>query len=210
MRRRTPTFLAATTAFGLMAATPPVLLAQASAQEDAPAAPAGPSAFDVHSPASFTSVAAEATDVVRDTYQRRTMRVARKLAAVQGRDLRDGYDDALRTFSTEDLVDQHREVRHDLRSFRRKLRRAAREGAGAGGGSIPGHLQAIAQCESGGDPAAVGGGGTYRGLFQFDQGTWQSVGGTGDPAAASVAEQVKRAQMLYARAGASPWPVCGS
>ena len=36
------------------------------------------------------------------------------------------------------------------------------------------------------------------------------VGGTGDPAAASEAEQDARAAMLYAQAGASPWPVCGS
>jgi len=70
-------------------------------------------------------------------------------------------------------------------------------------------LDAIAQCESGGDPTAVSADGTYRGLYQFDEGTWQSVGGTGDPAAASPAEQTMRAAMLYARAGSSPWPVCG-
>jgi soluble lytic murein transglycosylase-like protein len=70
-------------------------------------------------------------------------------------------------------------------------------------------LDAIAQCESGGDPTAVSADGTYRGLYQFDEGTWQSVGGTGDPAAASPAEQTMRAAMLYARSGSSPWPVCG-
>ena len=32
-------------------------------------------------------------------------------------------------------------------------------------------------------------GGAYRGKYQFDYGTWASVGGTGDPAAASEAEQ---------------------
>jgi hypothetical protein len=36
------------------------------------------------------------------------------------------------------------------------------------------------------------------------------VGGTGNPAAASEAEQDRRAAMLYQRAGASPWPVCGA
>ena len=75
--------------------------------------------------------------------------------------------------------------------------------------ATPGNLQAIAACESGGDPSAVGGGGAYRGKYQFDQGTWASVGGSGDPAAAPEAEQDKRAAMLYARTGASSWPVCG-
>jgi hypothetical protein len=70
-------------------------------------------------------------------------------------------------------------------------------------------LEAIAACESGGNPSAIGGGGTYRGKYQFDYGTWSSVGGTGDPAAAPEAEQDKRAAMLYSRTGASSWPVCG-
>jgi hypothetical protein len=77
-------------------------------------------------------------------------------------------------------------------------------GVGAGG-----TLQAIAQCESGGDPGAVSADGTYRGLLQFDLQTWRSVGGTGDPAAASVEEQYRRGAMLYAQRGSSPWPVCG-
>ena len=68
---------------------------------------------------------------------------------------------------------------------------------------------ALAQCESGGDPHAFGGGGRYFGLYQFSVGTWASVGGSGNPASASPAEQTARAQALYARAGRSPWPVCG-
>ena len=35
------------------------------------------------------------------------------------------------------------------------------------------------------------------------------MGGSGDPAAAPVAEQNYRAALLYATAGSSPWPVCG-
>jgi hypothetical protein len=76
--------------------------------------------------------------------------------------------------------------------------------------AIPAHLAAIAACESGGNPAAVGGGGQYRGMFQFDMATWQAVGGQGDPAAAPVAEQVKRAEILYAQSGPRQWPVCGA
>jgi hypothetical protein len=97
-------------------------------------------------------------------------------------------------------------LKHRVRNLRRDLRRALRE---ARAPSVSPTLQAIAACESGGNPAAIGGGGAYRGKYQFSFGTWASVGGTGDPAAAPEAEQDRRAAMLYARAGASPWPVCG-
>jgi Transglycosylase-like domain len=76
--------------------------------------------------------------------------------------------------------------------------------------AVPSHLQAIAVCESGGDPTAIGGGGLYRGKYQFSVSTWQSVGGSGDPAAAPEAEQDRRAIMLYDRSGPGQWPVCGS
>ncbi len=77
------------------------------------------------------------------------------------------------------------------------------------GGVSQSTLDAIASCESGGDPTAVDSSGTYYGLYQFDMGTWASVGGSGSPAEASPEEQSYRASMLYARAGSSPWPVCG-
>ena len=70
-------------------------------------------------------------------------------------------------------------------------------------------MDAIASCESGGDPTVVDSSGTYYGLYQFDTGTWASVGGSGSPAAASPEEQTYRASLLYSRAGSSPWPVCG-
>jgi hypothetical protein len=70
-------------------------------------------------------------------------------------------------------------------------------------------LESIAACESGGDPAAVSSDGTYRGKYQFDYGTWESMGGSGDPAAAPEDEQDYRAAMLYAASGSSPWPICG-
>ena len=66
----------------------------------------------------------------------------------------------------------------------------------------------VAQCESGGNPRAVNPAG-YYGLFQFDKQTWRSVGGSGNPANASAAEQLMRAKRLYAQRGAQPWPVCG-
>ncbi len=71
-------------------------------------------------------------------------------------------------------------------------------------------LAAIAACESGGDPTAIGGGGAFRGKYQFTYSTWASVGGSGDPAAAPEAEQDRRAAALLAREGTRPWPVCGA
>lgn len=85
---------------------------------------------------------------------------------------------------------------------------AAPEPTGPAAGTPP-ELQAIAACESGGDPGAIGGGGAYRGKYQFTPATWQAVGGTGDPAAAPEAEQDRRAAILYAQSGASQWPSCG-
>ena len=76
--------------------------------------------------------------------------------------------------------------------------------------AVPAHLQAIAQCESGGDPTAIGGGGLYRGKYQFSVATWQAVGGKGDPAAAPEAEQDRRAIVLYNTSGPGQWPVCSS
>lgn len=68
---------------------------------------------------------------------------------------------------------------------------------------------ALAQCESGNNPRAIGGGGLYRGLYQFRISTWQGVGGTGDPIDASREEQTYRAKLLYLRSGRAPWPHCG-
>jgi hypothetical protein len=101
-------------------------------------------------------------------------------------------------------------VQHGVaRRHRAEKRRRARRHAAAQASTASPALQAIAQCESGGDPHAIGDGGAYRGKYQFDQGTWASVGGSGDPAAAPESEQDKRAAILYARSGASSWPVCG-
>lgn len=67
------------------------------------------------------------------------------------------------------------------------------------------------QCESGGDPNAIGGGGAYRGAFQFLKSTWkaspQSPGG--DPINYAYRTQAVVAVMLKKRDGAGHWPVCG-
>ena len=108
----------------------------------------------------------------------------------------------------------HKTIRvtvHRMEVARRaKLRRERKElFASLPGGISQATLDAIGACESGGDPTAVSSDGTYRGKYQFDYGTWESVGGTGDPAAAPEAEQDYRAALLYAQSGSSPWPVCG-
>ena len=109
----------------------------------------------------------------------------------------------------------------ELAAAARRLRARVREQRAAGGpgarsaaapatfGISQATLDAIASCESGGDPSAVSADGTYRGKYQFTVSAWASVGGSGDPAAAPEAEQDMRAAMLYARVGPSAWPVCG-
>jgi hypothetical protein len=71
-----------------------------------------------------------------------------------------------------------------------------------------GVLDRIAQCESGGDPRAVSPDGRYRGKYQFSRATWRGLGGEGDPADASEAEQDRLALKLYRQSGTSPWPNC--
>ena len=68
---------------------------------------------------------------------------------------------------------------------------------------------ALTACESGGRPGAVDPSGTYGGLYQFDPGTWRSLGGTGVAQNAPASEQTYRAKKLYVQRGASPWPHCG-
>jgi soluble lytic murein transglycosylase-like protein len=104
----------------------------------------------------------------------------------------------------------HQTIRIEVKRLRAEHRAKLREAfATLPGGVSQTTLDAIAACESGGDPTAVSSGGTYRGLYQFDSGTWASVGGSGDPAAASAGEQTYRAALLYSRSGSSPWPICG-
>lgn len=86
---------------------------------------------------------------------------------------------------------------------------AANTGARAGRTVRSGDpLARIRACESGSNYQARSASGRYRGAYQFDRGTWASVGGSGDPAAAPPAEQDQRARMLHARSGGAAWPVC--
>jgi Transglycosylase-like domain len=111
--------------------------------------------------------------------------------------------------ATTQRTEQRQKVQHRKQREAEEAREEEERFAQLPGGVSMGTLEAIAACESGGNPEAVSPDGTYRGLFQFDQGTWESVGGSGDPAAAPAAEQDYRAALLYSEAGSSPWPVCG-
>ena len=99
------------------------------------------------------------------------------------------------------------QLRRAVEALRERVEKA--EDASTVAGVPRATLEGIASCESGGDPTAVSSDGSYRGKYQFDEGTWASVGGSGDPAAAPEAEQDYRAALLYQRAGSSPWPICG-
>jgi hypothetical protein len=68
---------------------------------------------------------------------------------------------------------------------------------------------ALANCESHGNTAAVGGGGRYFGAFQFSLSTWHSLGYGGTPTDAPYEVQREAAQRLVARSGWGQFPVCG-
>ena len=133
----------------------------------------------------------------KDRLVRRNLRLARREARLSDDRLRKGYARRVQ----DDPVSVIRARNQRLRKRIARLERRA-------GSTASAPLQAIAACESGGDPSTNTGNGFY-GKYQFTQSTWQSVGGTGNPAAASEAEQDRRAAQLYAQSGSSPWPVCG-
>ena len=68
-----------------------------------------------------------------------------------------------------------------------------------------------AECESGGDPTAIGGGGDYRGAFQFMKSTWRNAPKSpgGDPIDYGYKTQAVVAVALMKQDGAGHWPNCG-
>ena len=141
----------------------------------------------------------------------RHMVMARKAAQLRGAPLsrtdRSRKRAALHSFSLPRLRVANRRVNRDVREARADIRE--RRFGGAPNVPIPGALASIAQCESHGNPRAISPGGTYRGKYQFSFSTWASVGGKGDPAAASETEQDRRAAILLRTGGPGHWPVCG-
>jgi hypothetical protein len=170
----------------------------------------------------------ESVERAHDRAVRRNVRLQRSNARLLGAEVDRGRRGELQDWSVDHLRERNTELAKRNRQLKRRAARraaaagvsvaaatatpgAAAPGAAAPGGgatATPGHLQAIAACESGGDPSAVGGGGAYRGKYQFSPSTWASVGGSGDPAAAPEAEQDRLAALLYDRQGPSAWPTC--
>jgi hypothetical protein len=72
----------------------------------------------------------------------------------------------------------------------------------------PEQWDALRHCEST-NTYTVNTGNGYYGAYQFDQSTWESVGGSGRPHWAEPVVQDARARLLYARRGWTPWPICG-
>ena len=66
----------------------------------------------------------------------------------------------------------------------------------------------VAVCESGDNPRASTGNGFYS-MYQFDRGTWHSMGYRGTANQFSRGTQTAAAHRLYAQRGWHPWPVCG-
>jgi hypothetical protein len=71
--------------------------------------------------------------------------------------------------------------------------------------------RSTAECESGGDPDAIGGGGQYRGAFQFAMSTWQNAPKSpgGDPIDYPYKTQAVVAVALMKKDGTGHWPNCG-
>jgi hypothetical protein len=137
----------------------------------------------------------------------RRMHLARRLAHLRGDPLtmpqRSRKRAVLQRLTLPTLRASTRDAAHDVRRARE------RRFGGAPNVPIPPVLESIARCESHDDPRAISADGTYRGKYQFSFSTWASVGGEGDPAAASETEQDRRAAILYRTGGAGHWPVCG-
>jgi hypothetical protein len=152
---------------------------------------------------------AERREVLVERLTPKVISTKRKTAKVKGVKFEHSAQKRrLRGESPKDLRVELKRSRRELRSAKRAAAKAEAAQATAGASTAAGHMQAIAACESGGNYSTNTGNGFY-GAYQFTQSTWESVGGTGNPAAASPAEQDRRAAMLYAQQGSSPWPVCG-
>ncbi len=72
----------------------------------------------------------------------------------------------------------------------------------------PAQWAALRDCESTNNYLVNTGNG-YYGAYQFDQSTWETVGGNGRPHWAAPVVQDARARLLHARRGWFPWPICG-
>lgn len=209
MRLRTLGAVCATSAVAVpITAVTPIASAQdpvPPAQPTAAAPPVAPAAPIVTPPGDMHSAAVEQ---LTDRHLYFARRYHRLLGDPLSRPERQKMRVELKQLPPPTLRSKTRRLRQDIRKLRSELEN--KRAGGAPDIPIPPQLHAIAMCESHGNPRAISAGGTYRGKYQFDFSTWHSVGGKGDPVAASETEQDRRAAKLYRSAGAGRWPVCGS
>lgn len=187
---------------GAACASCAVAASTSTAVAQSPADVAAPAATQPVRPPGDMSVAAKRQLVERHMFMAGKLRGDPLSRTDRGR-----KRDALHSFSLPRLRVSNRRVTRDVRKAREDVR--DRRFGGAPNVAIPPALESIAQCESHGNPRAISPGGTYRGKYQFSFSTWASVGGEGDPAAASETEQDRRAAVLYRTGGPGHWPVCG-
>jgi hypothetical protein len=196
---------AAVPAVAISAATPNDVRAITQTQ-NAPAAggnPLGPEATLTVNDTTPT------TDIRHNRLAKRFLKLRKRLNRLVAQ--RDG-NKARKVRSPAQLRWSNRGLKRAVRVLRKRIRTVRSNLRDRRAGLTPGvraHLQRIAACESHGNPRAIGGGGAYRGKYQFSFGTWASVGCKGDPVRAPESEQDRRAAMLLTRSGAGHWPVCG-
>ncbi len=140
-----------------------------------------------------------APTIARHLLVRRTTELASRAAALNGHHLTHAQRARMMRLTIPGHVRVERRLSREIRRLKAQTHVAD---------AVRGTLTKIAACESGGDYKSNTGNGFY-GAYQFDQGTWASVGGSGVASDAPPAEQDMRAAMLLARSGSSPWPVCG-
>ncbi len=87
------------------------------------------------------------------------------------------------------------------------IRRVAPAPSGASSDMLS-KMDALARCESGGNPTIVSRTGKYYGAFQFSLATWRSIGYTGTPIEYTYEQQRDAAIKLQQRSGWGQWPTC--
>lgn len=173
----------------------------------------GPTQADTNT--TTTAASAPQAQAAGERLQARYRRVRNKLerhGVWRGRNL-------IRAAASDDRAPTARELRRSIRRMKRRFRnwKGTYEGRATVHRFKVRHiprwgkqkLASIAWCESRNNPRAVGGGGSFRGMYQFTFSTWRTVGGWGDPAAAPRSEQTWRAWVLLKNEGSGHWPVCG-
>jgi Transglycosylase-like domain len=194
-----------------IAAAAPAVASSAIAPNDGQAnqpAPAAPREIDPRQPVGSISIDTnKQTDIRHRRLVRRYLKLRNRANRLIAR--REGRRAPRKVRTAKQVQWSDRALLRATRILRKRIRRVRADLRAGLTPAVRAALNRIAWCESKGNPRAIGGGGAYRGKYQFSYGTWATVGGRGDPAAASEREQDRRAAMLLRRSGPGHWPVCG-